>query len=315
MAIPSLSVGGSLGHGNSAIQNPQAWGSIGASQMSQAVMRKPKNVVFFDREGHKPGYRIPVIDKKINELTVKAKRVHHKDGDFVHAYAETVIEVLGDYNPLYSKRPKKLTAALLSRVEMGKCWNNTALIYSGLMYMIPGLPGVRSQRCRISVAGWELLEHWAKKFPSFEKHWLAYMDNKAKEQIYSDCFDLALGHRPASFVAIDKLAPAYQQRLEAREYRKMMKEQKKAKEKLEREQAMNVMQSQYAQQAALKQYQDTLGNQWGVARQALGLYDPNLSPATAPQSGGYVATTLASDVNVVARPKGIIANLLGKAGS
>lgn len=305
MTYSSLNQQSALGSGGSAgIQR-----GLGAS----LTPKKPKQVVFFDREGHQPGYRIPVIDKKINELTLKAKRIHHKHGDFVHAYAETVIETLGDYNPLYSKRPKKLTLALLSRVEMGKCWNNTALIYSGLMYMIPGLPGVRSQRCRISVAGWELMEHWAKKFPAFKKHWLAYVDKKAKAQIYSDCFDLALGHRPASFVEMDKIAPAYQVKLEARLYREMMKKNKAMEEAAKRQAGSSLFAQQMNQQMAMQHYQDAVNGRLGQQYQqvqALGLYDPNLSPV-ATSSGGYVHTTMATGGTSIVTPKGIIKSLLG----
>lgn len=292
MTYSSLNQQSALGSGGNHSHSVGIQSGLGAS----LVPKKPKQITFFDREGHKPGYRVPVIDKKINELTVKAKRVQHTDSVFVHAFAETVIETLGDYNPLYSKRPKKLAAALLSRVEMGRCWNQLALINSGLMYMIPGLPGVRAQRCRITVAAWELLDHWAKTFPSFEKHWLAYVDNKAKAQIYSDCFDLALGHRPASFVAIDKLAPAYQVKHEARLYREMMKQRKLEQDRKDRQLLMNQYQSASLQQAAADQYQRALAQGLGsqymppIPNTTTPFY-PSTNPL--PSSGGFVAKTTA----------------------
>jgi hypothetical protein len=288
------------------------WG--GTSTAPRAMMKPKSPRAFFDTEGTKPGFRQPVIDGKLSKLYDVSKSVPHDkyEQPFRHLYAESAIEILGDYNPLYSKRPKKLVMALLSRVEMGKSWNNFTLIGTGLMYAIPGLPGVRSQRCRITVAAWELLEHWAERFPQFEKHWLAYNDNKAKAQIYSDCFDLALGHRPASFVAIDLKVPEYQTKLEARLYREMMKEQKRVAEKEMRLAAEKKWQEMMMQQTAQKEYQDAIRGQLGGQHQhAVGVYDPNLS-AIAMTSGGYVPTTLTSDTTLsVAKPKGILKGILG----
>lgn len=290
MTFPQLS-------GSSAMQGGSNSNSQWAqATLSQAVQRKPKTRAFFATEGMKPGYRVPVIDAKIAKLRDRCKAVQLGDYFFQHVYPDIAIEELGDYNPMYGGRPKKLAMALLSRVTMGPAYHNYVLCHSGLMYTIPGLPGVRSARCRITVAAWELMEHWAEKSPKFKLHWLAYIDNKAKQQIYSDCFDLALAHRPPAFIALDAVQAAYQTRLESRLYRKMIKDKKRDEDKIAFQKNQLMMQEAYAQQYQAQLKNGALNDPGHAHRiygnqQAIGLYDPNMGQAIS--SGGFVAKTTA----------------------
>src|SRR5206468_444923 len=95
---------------------------------------------------------------------------------------------------------------------------------TGLFYPVPMLIGVRKMRMRTSQAGIMLLDHWAKTFPRFAAFMDAYVSKKARKNIAADCYDLAIGVRPASFQKMDEVNKLYLLKAESRELRRMKQE-------------------------------------------------------------------------------------------
>lgn len=113
--------------------------------------------------------------------------------------ADSLIELLGDYNPLYAGRPKKHVETLL---KMAHPIASTPMMYTfyvrgGLAFRIPYLPGRRKTRLRLTAAGIKLLDHWAEKHRRFKPFVDAYLPNKARKEINLACIDFEFGSLPA----------------------------------------------------------------------------------------------------------------------
>jgi len=224
-------------------------GAIGAQTLlAQSVYHEKKyHIMFSERMA---GKRVPVIDKKLAQLFTHVQDMKDENSYLHVVPGDVAIDVLGNYNPIYSGRPKKLSRVLLDALAgflpMKQCYG---LWRCGLVYSVPALMGVRGQRARVTPAGLALLDHWAVKFPKFSKFLLAYDNNKARREIMSECFDLAMGIRPQSYHEIDKLNTIYQVKWEARQYREMKKKE-----------ARVMAQSSYIQhnQIAMSQHQQLL---------------------------------------------------------
>lgn len=186
--------------------------------------RREPQVFFADRIKNQSskGFRVPDIDAKLQKLFAVAEL---KKNEFVFVHSDAAVTVLGDYNPLYAHRPKKLARFLLEAIHLSRFWDIGMLAPCGLVYPVPELVGVRSKRGRTSYAGLALLQHWCEKFPKFKPFYDAYASKKAVEEITVECFDLAMDVRPVSFVELDKKNVDYRIRDEARRYRKMRKDQ------------------------------------------------------------------------------------------
>lgn len=232
--------------------------------------KRPVPKVFFadrPRDHAVKGYRTPAIDVKIQKVFMIAEQ---KSNDFIFVPHDSVIDILGDYNPLYGGRPKKLAMSLLNGVGVMKMWNNYMLHVCGLVYAVPLLVGVRGPRCRTSFAGLSLLEHWCQKFPKFKPFYDAYVRPKYRKQISSDCMDLIMGIRPKSFVDMDTLNIEYRLKYEAREYRRLMKEKEKELQKHMKAQSNQLnLGSQLSQQAYNDAYAQAINQQYPVGASSI----------------------------------------------
>lgn len=193
---------------------------------------KPKRRAIYDSFGlveRIQGGRRSTIDKKLTELIKRAKNGETANS-FSLLMADDAIEVLGDYNPMYSGRPKALTMRLLE-ASAGQIRNNflSSFCNTGLFYQTPSLTGVRAARMLTSHAGLTLLDHWAVKFPAFKPFVDAYVNPKMRKMISCDCFDMAQGKLPSWMEAEIEKNKERLVKWEARQYRKMKKEEEEKK--------------------------------------------------------------------------------------
>lgn len=222
--------------------------------------------------GHKPGHRIPEVDRRLGKLWVTHGTENKVFAFYRHADEDKVIEALGDYNPLYSGRPKHLAMALLYAAAGRDSTRKAYMLQNaGLTYCLPSLVGVRKRAVRTSAVGLKLLDHWAEKFPKFAPFVAAFVTKKARKEIICDCVDFSLDMFPACFREAEEKNKLYQVKWEAREYRRIKKEEaeKKAMEERIKYEQMRMQQAQMqaqanAQWAAMQQqaqYQSAISNQ------------------------------------------------------
>lgn len=235
--------------------------SPGFQQAGQGPMMGPatqgrKWRTFVTVGDRKPGFRVPSIDRKLQALCERVTIINVDDQEHCMIYAyvpgDVAIEVLGKYNPLFAKRPKKLAAKLLAcTVPSRKFWNMD-LVASGLTYDYPELTGIRAARQRTSAAGIALLQFWNKTFPKFRPFYDAYVDEKDVCEIKGECFDMYNGLRPMSFREIDKKNIQNRVKWEARQFRILQKQREQERQRDAR-QVFNdqYMNQSYAQQQAL----------------------------------------------------------------
>lgn len=172
---------------------------------------------------------IPEIDKKLSRLYQMANRGAKGDVNywFTNVLPEDAVSVLGNYNPLYNGRPKKLAQLMLDAVA-GPAPMKHPLWHCGLFYIIPENLGVRKRRYHLSLAGLRVLEHWAAKFPKFGKFFEAYRNDKMVERITCDCFDFTMGSVPKWMRDEIKLNETERKvRWEAAQWRKYQREEVK----------------------------------------------------------------------------------------
>lgn len=240
----------SIGSG-SLISPPNMWGASNTTAIASHTHRLPRAPRYktFHTYGiaeRREGCRVPVIEKKLTALSRRAER---KDGatSFFFLNADDAIEGLGNYNPIYSGRPKAITMKLLEAAAGQRADNFlSSLCSTGLFYQTPSLHGVRRARMLTSYAGLSLLDHWAEKFPAFKPFVDAYVTKKMRRMIASDCFDMVNGKTPKW---MDDEMEKNKLRLikwEARQYRKMLADKKAAEDKANRDAHMRLLAQQQA---------------------------------------------------------------------
>jgi hypothetical protein len=114
---------------------------------------------------------------------------------------------------------------------------------------------------RTSYAGLQLLEHWAEKYPKIAAFLAQYKSKKAIKEITEDCFDLANGVRPASFLKIDELNKVYEIKAENRRLKREAEQAKRNMIIWQSQQASNIASQQsqlQAYSAAQAAYQNAL---------------------------------------------------------
>lgn len=236
--------------------------------LPQAIENVP-NMPFI---GHKKGHRIPEVDRRLGKLWVTHGTENKVFAFYRHADEDKVIEALGDYNPLYSGRPKHLAMALLYAAAGRDSTRKAYMLQNaGLTYCLPALVGVRKRAVRTSAVGLKLLDYWAEKFPKFAPFVAAFVTKKARKEIICDCVDFSLDMFPACFREAEEKNKLYQVKWEAREYRRIKKEEaeKKAMEERIKYEQMRMQQAQLQAQAnaqwqamqAQAQYQSAISNQ------------------------------------------------------
>lgn len=215
--------------------------------------------------GHKKGHRIPEVDRRLGKLWVTHGTENKVFAFYRHADEDKVIEALGDYNPLYSGRPKHLAMALLYAAAGRDSTRKAYMLQNaGLTYCLPSLVGVRKRAVRTSAVGLKLLDHWAAKFPKFAPFVAAFVTKKARKEIICDCVDFSLDMLPACYREAEEKNKLYQVKWEAREYRRIKKEEaeKKAREeRIKYEQMQAQANAQWAAMQAQAQYQSAISNQ------------------------------------------------------
>lgn len=214
---------GSIFHPGSAVANALAAQANQMARQANALAManvnavKQKESLDFVVRGH--GQRTPEVNKRLGKLRWP-ESVRHRFGDcseytFNKLTCDVAIQHLGDYNPIYGGTPKKLAMALLMSAANPSRFGGAYALHSvGLVYPYPSLVGVRRMRHRTSVAGLALLDHWAEKFPKFKPFVDAYVTSKDRKKITAECYDLAMGVRPLSFIAADAKNEVYAKRAE-----------------------------------------------------------------------------------------------------
>lgn len=245
--------------------NQMPWGA-GAGPTQAGMGRRRKYVVSLGER--KEGYRVPVIDKKLSALKERCVNINvdHQEHcmNFVYVPGDVVVEQLGEYNPMYNKRPKKLAFKLLNAmIPVRKYWN-VNLMACGLTYDYPELIGVRASRERTSAAGLALLNHWYNKFKPFRPFYDAFVDKKDVGEIRAECFDLFHQIRPVSFREIDRLNIDYKVKWEAKQYRL---EQKRRLQELKERSQQQAYEAEYQRQVIQNQMlqSNMYSNQLGQA--------------------------------------------------
>jgi hypothetical protein len=216
----------------------------------------------------------------LDKMLLKMTQLHHWSGDnelqyrFRHFTVEEAVQIFGDYNPIYAGKPKKLAYWLLNGAA-GRTTFNGRLIGAGLAYATPSLIGVRKTGTMTSYVGLGLLDHWAEKFPRFKPFVDAFVTSKMRRKIASDCYDFSLGVYPKDWRDAEVKNKELLIKWEAREYRKMKKQEAANKELAARQQAMTLLAQQGAlnqQYAAQQMYRTALGEPQSQSQLVLGGY-------------------------------------------
>lgn len=190
----------------------------------------------------------------LDKLLLKMAGLHTWTGEnemayrFRHYTVDEAVEVFGNYNPVYAGKPKKLAYWLLNGAA-GRTTFNGRLIAAGLAYATPSLIGVRKTGTMTSYVGLALLDHWAEKFPRFKPFVAAFVTQKMRRKIASDCYDFSLGIYPKDWRDAEVKNKDLLIKWEAREYRKLKKQEAANRELAKQQQAMTLL----AQQGMLNQ--------------------------------------------------------------
>ncbi len=150
---------------NNVNQGQTASGLIGVLNTPVGALTVNPRPPAMNFDFHKAGHRVPSINRKLGVLYEKTitKHISTADGyfEFYFIHQATAVDVLGGYNPMHAKRPKRLALCLLDALVPRRPKANRYIKQSGLTYHYPGLIGVRAAKERTSAAGLALLEHWA----------------------------------------------------------------------------------------------------------------------------------------------------------
>lgn len=220
----------------------------------------------------------------LDKMLLKMTQLHHWTGDnelqyrFRHFTVEEAVQMFGDYNPIYAGKPKKLAYWLLNGAA-GRTTFNGRLIAAGLAYATPSLIGVRKTGTMTSYVGLGLLDHWAERFPRFKPFVDAFVTQKMRRKIASDCYDFSLGVYPKDWRDAEVKNKDLLIKWEAREYRKM-KKQEAANKQLEHMQKMTLLAQQ--QSAMQQQYLSQQMYRSALSGQAV---NPNQSQIMGPMYG------------------------------
>lgn len=139
---------------------------------------------------------------------------------------DTILALFGNYNPIYSGRPKRTVLPLLvSAPASASFMRQGSFKLAGLAVIEPSIPGKRKCRMRLSMNGLMLLDHWAGKHPRFKPFVDAYVPKKAREEIAATAFDLTMGGVPEYIRALHEKAEIEAKKLRANETRDAMLQQ------------------------------------------------------------------------------------------
>jgi len=106
-----------------------------------------------------------------------------------------VIAALGNINPVYRGKPKKLPMKLLQCAAFATV-EAQSLTWTGLTYRDHFVIGKYKGKGKLTAPGLRLLEYWADKYPAFKPFFEAYVPKKARKEILADSFDLEMGKLP-----------------------------------------------------------------------------------------------------------------------
>lgn len=215
----------------------------------------------------------------LDKMLLKMTQLHHWSGDnelqyrFRHFTVEEAVQMFGNYNPIYAGKPKKLAYWLLNGAA-GRTTFNGRLIGAGLAYATPSLIGVRKTGTMTSYVGLGLLDHWAEKFPRFKPFVAAFVTQKMRRKIASDCYDFSLGIYPKDWRDAEVKNKDLLIKWEAREYRKMKKQEAANKELAQMQDKMTLLAQQQSamqqQYDATRMYRTALGQPQSQSQQIMG---------------------------------------------
>lgn len=183
---------------------------------------------------------------------------------FENIATERLIEHFGSVGPLHSRRPRKEVMDLLmagaGEYSFPRMW---AFKYYGLVYITGCIVGRKATRCRLTIAGLALLDHWAAKNKKFAPFVKAFVSTKARKEIATDCCAFVLGAEPPSL--------EHNRVIHERELAKLMEMEKRVSLFRERKDAYRKAASQKKNLFWLQQQQQTNLNTWSSS---LGLQGP-----------------------------------------
>ncbi len=172
---------------------------------------------------------------------------------WVRTTGDNLIATMGHLRPIHAGRPIGWALRLLLCTPTDSSYRGgkeaTSEWAAGLFYNVPFVPKRQKRRVRTSYPALQLLDHYAEKWPSFKPFVTAYVTEKARQQIMSECIDLAMGLTPVRF---RKLAKKKEEMLE-----KIAAEQAAARAKALAE-AAAAAQAQYY--ASVRQYEQTMAH-------------------------------------------------------
>lgn len=192
------------------------------------------------------------------------EKIDEPTGYYFPPDREAIIATMGKLNPVYNGRPQVWANIFLNAGNATRSRSKTAAFWyhffymRGLFYKFPPVPMRQATRFRLTVAGLDLMDHWAKERPRFAKFVDAYIDDKMRREIATDCTMLHIGTLPPS---IDKLRAMFD-KWHARATRHDME-----RERVKLQQQMDQL---YAQQQQLYAVQNALN-------QGMGLYQSGLN--------------------------------------
>lgn len=154
--------------------------------------------------GTKPIRRsISVFQKRIRDLKTDDGEEKTK-GLYRPIFTSSIIDKLGNYNPVYGGDLKRDIAPLVYGICSEKRRVSPSYYISGLMYRTPPIAGKRGMRYRTSIGGLDLICHWRDKFPGFRRFFDCYWNEKADKLIREECAQLAWGSLPERFEAMNE---------------------------------------------------------------------------------------------------------------
>lgn len=177
----------------------------------------------------RPNQRPTLLQTKLNALIIMAYEVRPWSIEMSHIFnmqtTENVIEVFGNYNPLYGGKPRKLATWLLNGAASRSGYNGQ-LISAGLAYKLSHVCKRRKTGIRTSLVGLTLLDHWALKFPRFKLFVDAYVTEASRRKIAADSFDLSIGVMPLEW----RRAQEFNEKFEQEEAMMKMRQQAAAQQ-------------------------------------------------------------------------------------
>ena len=102
---------------------------------------------------------------------------------------DTIIKVVGNSSPIYNDTLRNEHLILLMAAQSVMKFSTLARYSNGTIYIlvkqklleeIPHIPGIRSRRIFLSYKGFQLLDHWNKKYKRFQPYYNAFVNEKIR---------------------------------------------------------------------------------------------------------------------------------------